>query len=83
MKKLDKIVDLSRINVTVDGIKENLIQHLILQMSTMAKDFDKIMFTMAKVWEQCNIMYLKEKKKSENHQVDINDPLQKIGANKT
>ncbi len=28
-------------------------------------------------------MYLEEKRKSENHRVDINDPLPKIGANKT
>ena len=82
VKKLDKIVDLSRINLTVDGIKEKLSQQLILHTSTTAKDFDKIMFTKAKLWEQYSDMYL-EKRKSENHRVDINDPLPKIGANKT
>jgi hypothetical protein len=67
VKKLDKIVDLSRINLTVDGIKEKLSQQLILHTSTMAKDFDKIMFMKAKLWEQCNDMYLEEKRKSDNH----------------
>jgi hypothetical protein len=83
VKKSDKIVDLSRINLTVDGIKEKLSQQLILHTSTTAKDFDKIMFTKAKLWEQCSDLYLEEKRKSENHRVDINDPLPKIGANKT
>jgi hypothetical protein len=83
VKKSDKIVDLFRINLMMDGIKEKLSQQLILHTSIMAKDFDKIMFIKAKLREQCSDMYLEEKRKSENHQVDINDPLPKIGTNKT
>jgi hypothetical protein len=40
VKKSDKIVDLSMINVILDGIKDKLSQQLILHTSTMAKDFD-------------------------------------------
>ena len=47
-----------------------------------AKDFDKIIFTKARLWELCNIMTLEEKSKNENHRVDISDPLPKIGASK-
>jgi hypothetical protein len=50
VKKSDKIVNLSRINLTVDVIKEKLSQQLIPHISTTAKDFDKIMFTKAKLW---------------------------------
>jgi len=42
VNKSAKIVDLSKINMTVDGIKEKLTQQLILYTSTTAKDFDKI-----------------------------------------
>jgi hypothetical protein len=45
VKKLDMIVDLSRINLTVDGIKDKSSQQLIFNTSTTAQDFDKIMFT--------------------------------------
>ncbi len=65
VKKSDMIVDLSKINLTMDGIKEKL--SLILHTSTMAKEFDKIIFTKAKLWEQCSNMYSEEKRKSENY----------------
>jgi hypothetical protein len=51
-------------------------------MPTSAKDFDKIIFTKARLWELCNVMTLEEKRKNENHQVNISDPLPKIGASK-
>ena len=82
VKKSDNIVDLTKINVTVDGLKENLTQQLILYTSTTAKDFDKIMFTKAKLCELCNVMTLEGEKKSETHRVNISDPLPKIGASK-
>ena len=63
VKKSDKIVDLSKINMTVDGIKEKLTQQLILYTSTTAKDFGKITFTKARLWELCNDMTLGRKEK--------------------
>ncbi len=68
--------------MTVDGIKEKQAQQLILYTSTTAKDFNKFIFTKARLWELCNVMTLEEKSKSENHRVNISDPLPKIGASK-
>ena len=68
--------------MTVNGIKEKLAQQLILYTSTTAKDFNKIIFTKARLLELCNIMTLEEKRKSENDRVDISDPLPMIGTSK-
>lgn len=82
MTRSDKVVNLSKIDLTVDSIREKRnIQH-IFETSTNPKDFSKNIFTKAELMQYIIKMCKEEQMKNEDERVDINESLPKITANK-
>ena len=73
---------LSKIDLTVDGLKLKRTQQIILHTSTSARDFDDRFYTKAILLDCINNMCISEKSKGENKQVNIDKPAPKIKDNK-
>ena len=78
----DKIVDLTKINTTVNSISEKINVQLIFETSTIEKDFKDRVFTKAKLMEYIHNMCTEERNKCEDDRVDIDQPPPKNNANK-
>jgi hypothetical protein len=69
----DKIVNLKKINTTVDSIKESLDKDIILETSTTVSDFGRQTFTISLLTQQIKKMQEREAGREEGERITIPD----------
>ena len=73
MTRSDKIVNLKKIDTTVDSIKESLEKDIILETSTTVSDFGKQTFTISLLTRQIKKMQEREARREEGERIAIPD----------